>query len=78
YAPDQADEVLADRDDEYNVHRIRIGDVVVRYVEDIDSIQVTIEGQLPEALIRQLKADLVEKLSLLERSAVCCRDVLPL
>ena len=75
YSPGIADEVLPEREDEYNVHRIRIGDVVVRYVEESFVIQVTAEGELSTAEIRQLRADLVEKLSLLERSAVQCRDI---
>ncbi len=75
YSPNLADETLAEREDEYNVYRIRIGDVVVRYVEDQFVIQVTVEGALSGEVVQALKADLIDKFGRLEQAAVRCRDI---
>jgi hypothetical protein len=48
------------------VHRIKIAGVVVRYVEDTYSIQITVEGDLPQQTIDALTQDLREKMSVLE------------
>jgi len=54
--------------EEYNVFQIAIEGVTVRYVEDLYSIQVTVEGTLPENIIAELKSDLLEKLATLENA----------
>ncbi len=53
---------------EYNVFRINVDGVIVRYVEDLYAIRVTVEGDLPENIIEKIKSDLSEKFSLLENS----------
>ena len=53
---------------EYNVFRISVNGVIVRYVEDLYSVQVTVEGNLPEDVIEKIKSDVLEKFSLLENS----------
>jgi hypothetical protein len=58
----------ASRPDEFNVHRIKIDGVVVRYVQGMLSIHVTVEGNLPQPTLDALAADLVMKLSKLERA----------
>jgi hypothetical protein len=86
YAPKIATEIIVkkvsendddddDDGDKYNVHRIRIGDVIVRYVEDMSGINVTIEGELPSEIVEQLKTDLIEKLAALERTKISCRTI---
>ncbi len=75
YKPSFTDEVLPQEEDEYNIYRIRVEGVVVRYVEDSFVIQVTVEGKLPEQTIRDLKSDLADKLSLLEQTIWHCRTI---
>ncbi len=54
------------RPEEFNVFRLDVGDVTVRYVEDMTGVMMTVEGQLPEDTIQRLVDDLSRKLSLLE------------
>jgi hypothetical protein len=68
YQPDLAHETVPDAESEYRVHRLKIDDVIVRYVEDSYSIQMTIEGDLPASTIDDLRADLLRKLSALENT----------
>ena len=70
-----ADEIFPENDDEYNVYRIRVGDIVVRYVEDSFVIQVTVEGEMPTEAVEELKTDLIEKFGLVEQAAVRCRNI---
>jgi hypothetical protein len=83
YAPEIATEIIKrkvsedddDEVDDYHVHRIRIGDVIVRYVEDWSSINVTVEGELPQEIVEQLKKDLMDKFAALERAKISCRII---
>ncbi len=68
YQPHLPHEEMPKVQSEYKVFRIRINGVVVRYVEDSHSIQVTIEGDLPQASAQTLVSDLVTKLSTLENA----------
>jgi len=54
--------------EEYNVFRIKIDGVIVRYVENLYAVQVTVEGNLPEEIVDSIKSDLYEKFSMLENS----------
>jgi len=64
-----AAERLPPLEDEHGVHRVRINGVVVRYVESLHSIQMTVEGNLPLQMIKALVRDLADKLSALENAA---------
>lgn len=75
YAPDIATEILGEDDERHGVYRIHINDVIVRYVEDHFTIQVTVEGELPNQVIEQLQRDLVDKLSALEQAQVTFRTI---
>ena len=75
YSPGIADEIYPSDVNEHNVFRIRIGDIVVRYVEDTFAIQVTVEGQLPAVAIQTLKEDLMGKFESLEKAPAHCRDI---
>jgi len=66
--PPVAHEELASSVEEYNVHRIKVEGVVVRYVEDMDSVQMTAEGELPMETLDALTRDLLDKLSALENA----------
>lgn len=76
YRP-QMDHEVVQRDeentDEYNVHRIVIGGVVVRYVEDSQAVTLTVEGELPPAVLDRLVGDLRDKLNRLENASYLAR-----
>src|SRR5262249_7146137 len=47
YRPDVAHEAVPEKeDDEYNVYRVLVNGVVVRYVEETYAVQFTVEGEL--------------------------------
>ncbi len=78
YQPDVATEIIANDDpddDEYGVYRIRVDGVVVRYVEDMYSIRITVEGELPEEIVERLRKDITDKFAALERAPVTCQIV---
>ena len=75
YASDVATEIIPEDEDEYGTYRVRVGDVIVRYVEDSYSIQMTIEGELLPDIVEQLKNDLMKKLAELERSPMVCQMI---
>ncbi len=68
YHPSVGHEEVSRTDFEFGVHRIKVDGVVVRYVQDTSSIHVTVEGNLPQRTLDALGADLVTKLSKLERA----------
>lgn len=61
--------------DFHNVYRIEIQGKIVRYVEDMYHILVTVEGCLPTEIIEDLKLDLVNKLSELENDKYLINDI---
>jgi hypothetical protein len=69
YRPPVKHEVLPPAEDVYGIYRIKVDGVIVRYVEDLSSIQITIEGDLPENTAKALTSDLLEKQSRLENAA---------
>jgi hypothetical protein len=77
YQPDVPHEVIAPADpfEEHNVHRIRINDVVVRYVEDLNDVVLTVEGSLPAAILDRLVADLQGKLTAIEGTEMTVRRI---
>lgn len=68
FQPEISHEVLKNRENEYGVHRIEIAGVVVRYVRETYSVQITIEGNLPSDIVEGVVADLRGKLSALENA----------
>jgi hypothetical protein len=70
YAPDVATEVIGEDKEEYRTYRIRVGDVIVRYVEELYAVQVTIEGELSKDIVEQLKNDIMQKFAALERTPI--------
>ncbi|MDC0718097.1 hypothetical protein [Nannocystis bainbridge] len=69
FRPSIAHEVLKDDDDAYNTVRVRVDGVVVRFVDNGHSLQMTVEGELPEATVRAIADELRAKLELLERTS---------
>ena len=68
YRPPVDHEVLPQPIEEFDVHRIKVGGIIVRYVEDMHSVQLTVEGDLPQETVADLTRDLVDKLSMLENA----------
>jgi len=66
YRPPIPHTLLPEREDEYSVYRIQVEGTIVRYVEEHVGIQITVEGDLPEATVHQLVEDARSKLSALE------------
>lgn len=77
YAPKLATEILGEDAEQCGTFRIRVGDVVVRYVEDPFVIQFTVEGEVPPAVLDELQTDFVNKLSVLERTPITCTLIQP-
>jgi len=75
YRPKLAHAVLPDDEAEHQTHRIRIGGVVVRYVEDSFTIQVTVEGELSADDVARLRSDIAAKLEALEQAPIAYRDI---
>lgn len=55
-----------DKDDEYNVFRVRVDGVVVRFVSEYYQVQMTVEGDLPVETVEALATDFQSKLSCLQ------------
>jgi hypothetical protein len=68
YTPSVAHTVVPGPAEEFMIHRIRVESVVVRYVQEMDSVRLTVEGDLPTKTSSELTRDLLDKLSKLERS----------
>ena len=68
FRPPVPHEAMSQVGDEYNVSRIKIGEVVIRYVVEIHSIQLTMEGDLDQRSVDAVTSDLVSKLSVLENT----------
>ena len=52
---------LSSAEEEYNVVRIKVGGILVRYVANTHSIQMTVEGTLPLVSVQTLLSDLRAK-----------------
>lgn len=63
FRPPIPHDFIPQAEDEYNVFRIRINGVVVRYVGEMHSIQMTVEGDLDPLSVDAVTSDLVGKMS---------------
>ncbi len=72
YRPPIDHEVLPQLEDEYKVYRVRVrvGGVVIRFVEDMHCIQVTFEGEVQADVIESVRAHICKSLESLERMPV--------
>jgi len=66
YQLDEHTQELPKEDDEYNVVRVRIDDVTVKFIEDGFSIHAVVQGELAAGREAALKQSLREKLSRLD------------
>jgi hypothetical protein len=60
---------------EYKTKRIKINDVIVRYVDQSHSVQITIEGALPNEITEVIKTDFLKKFSLLENAECIIEEI---
>lgn len=67
FRPSIAHELLPDGDDSYNTTRITVEGVVIRLVDNGDSLHMTVEGDLPEPTVDAIAEELRAKYSELER-----------
>jgi hypothetical protein len=75
YRPSIPHDLLPAIEDEYRVHRIRVDGVVVRYVEDSSTVQVTVEGELPAEVVEQIRQELTGALETLEQSPIVHKEI---
>jgi hypothetical protein len=75
FRPPIPHDLIAQAEDEYNVFRIRIGGVVIRYVIEMHSIQVTLEGDLDQPSVDAVTSDLVGKMSALENANFVLKQI---
>lgn len=75
YVPPVPHATIPDNEGEFAVRRIDVDGVIVRYNEDSYAILVTIEGDLPTAIADSIVADVVDKVSALERAPY---EIIPL
>ena len=75
FRPPIAHDLIAPVEDEYSVFRIRIAGVVVRYVFDMYSIQITVEGDLDQPSVAAVTSDFIEKLSALENANIALKQI---
>ena len=68
YRPNLEHRALPTSEDEYDVYRIEIEGVPVRYVETRRVVRVVVEGALPRATLETMKKDLLGKLERLENT----------
>lgn len=69
YCPSIEHRKIEPSENEYNVYRVQIGDVVVRFVEETGPIRMIIEGHLPVDVETGLVAELQQKLGAIEGSS---------
>ena len=66
YVPPVPHESLQEIDDEFNVFRILVDGVVIRFVEEDLFIQVTIEGDISQDTLQIVKKHILKVMSQLE------------
>ena len=75
YSPSVPHEALPKDPAKYKEYSIRVDGVMVRYVEDFYTVQLTIEGELPAELIECMRLELSERLETLEQSPIVCHQI---
>jgi hypothetical protein len=68
FVPSIAHQPCPEREDEFNVTRILVDDIVVRFVNDGHVLQMTAEGALPDATVDSIASELRERLTVLEHT----------
>ncbi len=68
-------EIPQGEDDDYGLYRLEIDGVQVRYLEGMDRVDLTVEGNLPADTVTTLVNDLKQKLTELEKVPYTARDI---
>lgn len=61
--------------DDWNVTRLAVDGVLLRYVDEMGDVRLTVEGQLDDALLDTITADFVAKLTRVEGVPCICRRI---
>ncbi len=69
YCFDVPHKTIPSHEDEYNVFRVSIDGVTVRFVEESHCVQATIEGELPANIVENMQKSMLSKISALENAA---------
>lgn len=69
FRPALSHKEILKRDDEYNIFRIKVDGVVVRFAQNMASIQITVEGDLPQKSIDAITSERLGKMTSLENTA---------
>lgn len=69
FRPSVAHEALADDDDAHDTVRIMVEGVVVRFVNTMYAVQMTVEGDLPQETVDAIAGELRDRLSVLENTS---------
>ena len=77
YQPSMEYSPVDEDENEWNVIRIEINGVIVRFVEDMQSIVMTVEGALPLESVETVAQEICDKLARLENSACCFEWIEP-
>jgi hypothetical protein len=68
YCPAISHEEVLKKNGEHNIYRIIVDGVVVRFVQDMASIQLAVEGNLPQKIIDTITSELRGKMATLENT----------
>ena len=68
FSPGLVHAPIADNPEEFDVHRIHVNGIVVRYIERTNSVKLVVEGRLPDEVCAALVEDLRRKLTSLEHT----------
>ena len=75
YQPSVGHEPIPDVEAQYGVRRIAVDDTIIRYIEQPSAVQMIVEGDLPDARVAQLAADLRDKLARIENTEYVVRQL---
>jgi hypothetical protein len=68
YLPTISHEAVLKKDEEYNIYRIKVDGVVVQFIQEMASIKIIFEGDLPQNTIDAITSDFLGKMTTLENS----------
>ena len=75
FRPETPHEPVPANENEYNISRIKVQGVVVRYVADSHSIMIIVEGNLAPDVAKSLAVDVAEKMEKLENAQVDTKEL---
>ena len=76
FCPSTPHEQIPSDEEEYNITRIKIDGVLVRFVAEAHSIVMTVEGELPSGIVKSLASEVGEKLAVLENASIDAKPLI--